>query len=122
MKVKKKVIGNLEKCYSIAPLSYQGKDYMLVAAEKVNQCRLYGLDGKLADVIWEGPGGTMSMVQIPNTDGIFLATQRFYSPNDSKDAKIVMVSPGESGWSVEQPQYFRLSTGLISSPETASVM
>lgn len=100
MKVKKKVIGNLEKCYSIAPLSYQGKDYMLVAAEKVNQCRLYGLDGKLADVIWEGPGGTMSMVQIPNTDGIFLATQRFYSPNDSKDAKIVMVSPGESGWSV----------------------
>ena len=30
---------------------------MLVAAEKVNQCRLYDLEGNQEEVIWEGPGG-----------------------------------------------------------------
>ena len=74
---------------------------MLVAAEKVNQCRLYDLDGNLEDVIWEGPGGTMSMVQVPGSDGEFLATHKFYSPNDSKEAKIILASPSEDGWKVK---------------------
>ena len=55
MKVSKKVIGNLEKCYSVAPLTYKGKKHMLVAAEKVNQCRLYDLEGNQEEVIWDVP-------------------------------------------------------------------
>ena len=43
----------LDRCYSIAPLHYQGKDHILVAAEKVNKCILFDLDGR-NDV--HGPG------------------------------------------------------------------
>ena len=71
MKVSKKVIGNLEKCYSVAPLTYKGKNICLLQQKKVNQCRLYDLEGNQEEVIWEGPGGTMSMVQVPSSDGQF---------------------------------------------------
>lgn len=99
--MKKRVIGKLEKCYSIAPLMYQGKRHTLVAAEKTDRCILFDENGNEEATVWEGPGGVMSMVQVPGTDGEFLATHKFYSPNDSKDAKIIMAVPTDRNvWEV----------------------
>ena len=98
--MKKNVLAKLEKCYSVAPLTYQGEPHFLVAAEKHDRCILFDAAGREKATIWEGPGGVMTMVQVPGTDGHFLATHEFYSPNDSANAKIVLAAPEGEGWSV----------------------
>lgn len=102
MKVQKKVLATLNKCYSIAPLQVNGKNRILVAAEKQDPCFLFDDNGEKIDTVWSGPGGVMTMVQLPGSDGAFLATQEFYSPNDSKNAKIVLAEPPHTKpeWSV----------------------
>lgn len=113
MKIHKKVIAKLNKCYSIAPLTYNGRNYFMVAAEKTDRCILFDRSGSEVGTIWEEPGGVMSMVQVPGSNGQFLAVHRFYSPNDSADAEIVVVTPdSEGGWNVrtlaELPHIHRL--------------
>lgn len=100
--MKKTILAELEKCYSIAPLNYQGKEHILVAAEKKNRCILFTAGGKEEATVWEEPGGVMTMVQVPGTDGQFLATHKFYSPNDSKEAKIIIATPDNKGnWEIK---------------------
>lgn len=93
--MKKKILAELEKCYSIAPLTYQGSQHILVAAEKHDRCILFDAEGNEKATVWGEPGGVMTMVQVPETDGQFLATHQFYSPNDSKEAKIIIATPIE---------------------------
>lgn len=102
MKLLKKATYPLEKCYSLANLPIEGKNHIIVAAEKKDRCLLFSLSGELEDIIWDEPGGTMSLVPIPNCSAAFLASQKMYSPNDSTEAKIVLVQKLDSGqWSVK---------------------
>ncbi len=101
MKIEKKIISNLNKCYSLSELTYKGEHCFLVAAEKHDPCYLFAEDGTKLDTVWTGPGGVMTMTQVPGTDGQFLATHEFYSPNDSANARIVIVTPTANGdWEV----------------------
>lgn len=101
MKIEKKVIASLNKCYSISPLKYKGNDCFLVAAEKHDPCYLFSEDGTKLETVWKEPGGVMTMVPVPGGNGAFLATHQFYSPNDSANAKIVIASPvSENNWEI----------------------
>lgn len=101
MNIKKSIIKNLNKCYSIAPFKFNNKNHFIVAAEKQDPCYLFDEFGKEIATIWEEPGGTMSMVQVPNKENIFLATHKFYSPNDSKESKIVIVTKNEDNFEIK---------------------
>ncbi len=91
----------LDKCYALTSLYFQGTEHLVVAAEKRDKCLLFDLEGNLEQTIWEQPGGTMSLVAVPNKDGWFLATQQMYSPNDALRAKIVLVRPKEANdWTI----------------------
>lgn len=100
MKVEKKVISNLNKCYSMSRLTYKGESCFLVGAEKHDPCYLFAEDGTMLDTVWQEPGGVMTITPVPGGDGAFLATHQFYSPNDSANAKIIIAEPGENGWQV----------------------
>ena len=100
MNVNKKIVSRLPLCYCIAPIQLAGKRYFAVASEKEYACLLFDEDGRMIDKIWDGPGGTMSISQIPGIDGAFLAIQKFYSPNNSKEAKLVMCRYNNGEWEV----------------------
>ena len=102
MKVRKTVLAKLNKCYAIAPLEYRGKPHFLVASEKADPCCLFDSDGMLKDTLWTGPGGVMTMVQVPGTDGQLLSTAKFYSPDESLDAELAVVTPKPDGrWDMQ---------------------
>ena len=102
MKAEKKVIANLEKCYALGTFRYDGKDHVIAAAEKSNPCYSFDLQGNLCDTLWEGPGGVMTVCQAPGQpEPILMATQKFFSPDESTEAKIVYYRRVDEAWKCE---------------------
>lgn len=100
MKIKKQVVTQLTKCYSLAEIDRNGTKSYLVASEKQFPCILLNDRWEVVDTVWDGPGGVMTLEPLENGNGAFLATHRFYSPNDSANASIVLAQPSERGWTV----------------------
>lgn len=98
MKAEKKVIGSLNKCYACGTFEYDGIPHIITAAEKSDPCFSFTQDGEFAETLWEGPGGVMTVLQFSKDPAVLMATQKFYSPNDSADAKIVYYTKGSDGW------------------------
>lgn len=102
MKLKRLNTIALRKCYSVAAITYNDAQHIVVAAEKKDKCLLFDLNGKLEDTIWDQPGGTMSLAPVPGENGMFLASQQMYAPDEAENAKIVLVKPGlRNKWDIK---------------------
>ena len=98
MKYTKKSLAELDHCYAVSVMQSEGEPWVFFAAENRGPC--IALDcATHAHVkqVWEQPGGTMSMVEIPGRPGEFLAVQKFFRLYDWEEACLVWVKPNAQG-------------------------
>jgi hypothetical protein len=75
-----------------------GESAVLVATEGEGPCYSFtGPEYTERRTVWNGPGGTMSMVGIPGRKGEFLAVQKFFKLYQWDEAIIVWVKPDAVG-------------------------
>ena len=98
MKFSKIFKDQLDHCYAIMRMNAKGRDFLVVASEEAQPCYAYDLDNDFArTTVWPNVGGTMTMVQIPDTLN-FLATQRFYPGFNSPNCRIVKETWNGKDW------------------------
>lgn len=98
MKIEKRFLADMNRCYAANSIQVDGLTRILLATEGEGACLGWQApDYTQSHSVWEGPGGTMSIVPIPGTNGEFLAVQKFFRMFDWEEAKIVHVRPLASG-------------------------
>lgn len=99
MKVEKKHLLDLERCYAVNDLTLHGKDWILAATEGHGSCCAFDAeDLTTMQTVWNEPGGTMSFAKIPGAENEFLAIQKFFKLFQWEEAQLVWVTsekPGE---------------------------
>lgn len=98
MRIEKRFLAELNRCYSANSIVVDGETRILLATEGEGPCLAWtGADYRASHTVWEGPGGTMSIVPIPGTNGEFLAVQKFFKMFQWEEAKVVHVRPLDTG-------------------------
>lgn len=98
MRIEKKALANLARCYATAAFPIDGEPTILLATEGEGACLSWrGPDFKQQRSVWDGPGGTMSIVPIPGKNGEFLAIQKFFKLFQWDEAIVVWVKPQADG-------------------------
>jgi hypothetical protein len=96
MKVDKRFLTAMNRCYAANHIVVDGQVRLLLATEGEGPCLAWsGPDYTRQHVVWDGPGGTMTIVPIAGTNGEFLAVQKFFRMFQWDEAKIVHVRPLE---------------------------
>lgn len=102
MKVNKVLSDQLEACYSVARLQHGEDDYLLVASEVEQACFAYNVNQDFEkSLVWDSVGGTMSIIQIPDTMD-FLATQKFYPGFNASSCQIVYGKFVDAHWEISK--------------------
>lgn len=98
MNIEKRFLAQMNRCYSANHIVVDGQTRILVATEGEGPCLAWPGPGyDTPHEVWAGPGGTMSIVPIPGTNGEFLAVQKFFKMYQWEEAKVVHVRPLADG-------------------------
>ena len=103
MEFTKQTIDDIFKCYSVNSLNIDGETRLVFAAEGDGSCQIYsGENFSNKEVIWEGGGGTMSLVTVPDKEGYFFASKGFYSMVDSTTSGVYLIRYQDGKFSEER--------------------
>ncbi|GHU28496.1 hypothetical protein AGMMS50256_10880 [Betaproteobacteria bacterium] len=101
MKIEKRFLTTLNRCYACNSIEVDGQRRILLATEGEGACLAWSApDYTKSYVVWDSPGGTMSIVPIHGTNGEFLAVQKFFRMFNWEEAKVVHVRPLAGGYEV----------------------
>ncbi len=91
----------MPKCYALGMFEGEDTPSFLAAVEKDGPIRRFTLDGEPLETVAPGPGGVMTITQVPGRKDQFLATRKFFSPNfGGDDAAIASYTKQADGsWS-----------------------
>ena len=100
MKIEKKYLDEMKRCYCASNISFDGENHVLLASEDPEvACNMYyGKDFEKKQNVWTIPGGCMSIVPIPGKEKEFLAVQEFYLKVTPSLAKIVWGKYEDGEW------------------------
>lgn len=94
MHFEKHFLTAMNRCYAVGHIVVDGELRLLAATEGEGPCLAWsGPQFERCHTVWDGPGGTMSIVPIPGTNGEFLAVQKFFRMFEWEEAKVVHVRP-----------------------------
>ena len=99
MRISIEHIDRIERCYSNGFLTKNDEIFALFASERAGgECMAYSIsDFSKKEIIWQGKGGTMALVEVPQSNGEFLAVQNFFPGFQSAEAKIVWCRGNDGG-------------------------
>ena len=101
MKSTKQYLCDLPFCYAVSHVKIDGRTKILLAPDAYGPCYCIDSETFERETVWEGPGGTMSMIELPGTNGDFLAVQRFNPGFKGQDAEIIYVRRRNDSWQSE---------------------
>lgn len=91
MNVQKKLLAQLPLVYAVSAMTVEGRTCFLAASEQEGDgslCLLLDPETGRKDVLWESPGGVMSLIPVPNQEGVFLSIEEFYPVFRSENASV----------------------------------
>lgn len=102
MKIVKKSVDNLNRCYCAASMEIDGETHLLFSEEaKGGRCfDYYGEDFKEKRMVWNDGGGTMSIIPLQHKKNEFLAIQGFFPGFEADKSKIVWCTLKDDAWAV----------------------
>ena len=95
MNVEKQVLAKLDKVYVVSLMQINGRGHFLAATEEYGKCLIFSPPHWEVSVVWNDPGGCMSLIPVPGRKKAFVGIQEFFPIFQCEHAGIVYAEAGE---------------------------